>query len=450
MKRFSSLLFFILLIISTLTSCHRPKRYTLIVENASIFDTYTGKVIPNKTILISGDTIAGIVESGEPVRTKKVVDAEGRLVVPGNIDASMHLCDAFVDVKADVAPTHPKSLTSFYRHKFTKQFLPYGVTLALDMGQVDAWRQQTDKWQSDPMFTELLTASKISNEDLQMPVNELINQFDSWGIKYVYTDSTLGIDTLAAIVEAANSKGLVVFSALNPQTAFEGISRNVEGLSELLINMLKRYGNVEVFQHLLGNIFPGHDSLSVHVVALEAFNFLISTAPSVLESLAFKLGQQRVSITSSLHLMASQGGLLAERRKTDSVATFTREQKMRIEYNFKHLLSYVKQLYDAGVRFRIGSNTPNGGRAFIDEQIILAKAGIPVPDIIRMSSLETAEILRIDRRYGSIATGKKADMIIYEQNPLDDYRCFETPRRVIKNGRIYRRNRRRVELEEIK
>ena len=450
MRRFYILSIATLLIVTIFASCNKPQRYTLIVENASIFDTKTGNVVTGKTILINADTIVGIVDAGEPVRTKKVVDAEGRLVVPGNIDASMHLDDAFVDVKADVAETHPKSLTSFYRNKFTKQFLPYGITLALDMGQVEAWQRQTNEWHSHPMFTELLTASKIEIGDIKTSIPEKVDNLHGMGIRYVYAGPSFDVEAIKQLTDAANAHGMVVFVSPSYNVEFEGGLRNIEGISDLLINIVKKFGNEGAFKVLVGNVFDGCNNLSEHIVALEAFNYLFTAVPSALDSVSSMFGKQQVSITSSLHLMAEAGGLLSNKHTSDSAVPFTNEQKLRIEYNFNHLLSYVRQLYGSGVRFRIGSNSPNGGRAFIEEQIILAKAGIPVADIIQMSSLGTAQVLHIDNFYGSVEVGKKADLIIYEQNPLDDYRFFETPRRVIKNGKLYRRNSRNVELEEIK
>lgn len=451
MKHISALSIVILFAVVTFSSCNKPKRYSLIIENASVFDTKTGEVIPNKTILINADTIVGIIDAGEPVRTKKVVDAEGRLVVPGNIDASMHLDDAFQQVKTKVAETHPKSLTSFYRNKFTKQFLPYGVTLALDMGQIEEWQNQTSEWNSHPKFTELLTASIIEANTLTTPVKEVFAGYVERGIKYVYAGNTLDSVMLKQVVEEAKANGIVVFAKPHESIAFNGIVQNIEGMSELLIDMVKKFGNEAAFEKVIANIYGTKSTLSKHIVALEAFNYLITDSPNKLNEVAVMLGKYGVNLTSTLHLMANAGGLFVNSATPDSLqVNFTKEQIMRIEYNFKHLLSYVKELYDNGVQFRIGTNSPNGGRAFIDEQMILAQAGIPISDIIQISSYRTAKVLRIDNWYGSIEPGKKADLIVYEQNPLDDYRYFETPRRVIKNGKIYRRNRRKVELEEIK
>jgi hypothetical protein len=38
-------------------------------------------------------------------------------------------------------------------------------------------------------------------------------------------------------------------------------------------------------------------------------------------------------------------------------------------------MSYAKQLFDKGIKFRIGTDCANGGKAIISEQLLLARMG---------------------------------------------------------------------------
>jgi len=49
----------------------------------------------------------------------------------------------------------------------------------------------------------------------------------------------------------------------------------------------------------------------------------------------------------------------------------------------------------------------------------LAAAGIPPMDVITMSTKTAAEILRLDQ-LGMVASGKSADFIVLDANPLDN------------------------------
>ena len=47
---------------------------------------------------------------------------------------------------------------------------------------------------------------------------------------------------------------------------------------------------------------------------------------------------------------------------------------------------------------------------------IVLKAGIPLEDAIKMSSLTPARIMHVDDRKGSLEVGKDADIVIYNQD----------------------------------
>lgn len=63
--------------------------------------------------------------------------------------------------------------------------------------------------------------------------------------------------------------------------------------------------------------------------------------------------------------------------------------------------------------------------------------GMTPLEAINAITLKNAEIIRKDKEIGSIEAGKKADMLVLEQNPLDDLANLANPVMVIKNGVIY-------------
>ncbi|MEJ2540492.1 MAG: amidohydrolase family protein [Gemmatimonadota bacterium] len=58
-------------------------------------------------------------------------------------------------------------------------------------------------------------------------------------------------------------------------------------------------------------------------------------------------------------------------------------------------------------------------------------------EALRFATLLGAESLGLDRDLGSIETGKLADLVVLDANPLDDLRASTAIHRVILNGRIY-------------
>jgi len=439
-----------LLIISTLAltvfSCNRPIRYDLIVENAAIFDTKTGEVTTGKTILINGDSIVGIINSDEPVRTKKVVDADGRLVTPGNIDTHINFEKAIYSTHKN-ADNHPKILTNFYRSKCSKNYLPYGITTIVDMTKDFNWASQMVKWQANPKFSDLIVAYTFSDiEQSSKSIDVLLSDLSSIGVNHIYINNDKNNGLTKNIIEMASQKGIDVF--IKPINSFSDNNYvNIEYIYSSIINSFEKNFDKKLLLNQVENVY-GNVDVPEEIYALEAFKYIVENNPALLDTLANKLSKSPISISTKLNSMAQYTDMSHMESNNQNQFKLSKELKHRITYSFNHLLSFVKRIHNSGTILRIGTNTENGGMAFISEQLLLAEAGISASDIIKISTLNAAKVLKIDNRFGSIEIGKKADLIIYDQNPIDDYKNFASTRRVIKSGKLFKRNPAKIDMEE--
>lgn len=94
---------------------------------------------------------------------------------------------------------------------------------------------------------------------------------------------------------------------------------------------------------------------------------------------------------------------------------------------FPHKLEVANQspkagriLYEHGVKFAIMSDLP----ATHTRDILLGagaciREGLPVLEAIKALTIHPAEILKIDDRVGSIASGKDADIAVFSENPVE-------------------------------
>ncbi|MSR28705.1 MAG: adenine deaminase [Phycisphaerales bacterium] len=62
----------------------------LVVENAQVVNVFTRAIEP-RSILIMGGRIAAVLPDGSPANARERVDAQGRLALPGFIDAHVHI-----------------------------------------------------------------------------------------------------------------------------------------------------------------------------------------------------------------------------------------------------------------------------------------------------------------------------------------------------------------------
>ena len=59
-------------------------------------------------------------------------------------------------------------------------------------------------------------------------------------------------------------------------------------------------------------------------------------------------------------------------------------------------------------------------------------------DAIRTATVRAAELLRMEKEIGSLQTGKLADIIAVEGNPVDDIKALTHVVFVMKAGQVYK------------
>jgi imidazolonepropionase-like amidohydrolase len=63
--------------------------------------------------------------------------------------------------------------------------------------------------------------------------------------------------------------------------------------------------------------------------------------------------------------------------------------------------------------------------------------GISNHDMLKVATILGAEALGLSKDLGSITTGKIADLVVLEKNPLENIRHTNTISLVVKNGFVY-------------
>jgi imidazolonepropionase-like amidohydrolase len=176
---------------------------------------------------------------------------------------------------------------------------------------------------------------------------------------------------------------------------------------------------------------------SIHF--LEGFineaRFIVENKSAALDSLLTRLAKGGATFSSTIHLGAEKFGLTYfanPDNKPDS--GLSKERMQHIKDNFKAFMQIVKKVQDKGIKLRIGTDVPNGGKAALSEQLLFAEYGFSISSIIQISTINGAIALNLETKYGSIEKGKKADLIIYDKSPFDNYRNFLSSRTIVKDG----------------
>lgn len=99
------------------------------------------------------------------------------------------------------------------------------------------------------------------------------------------------------------------------------------------------------------------------------------------------------------------------------------------------------QAYRAGVPVLVGTDTANGGFRYHDEMALLVRAGLSPAEVLKAATIDAARYARVDRRFGTIAVGKRADVVLLHANPLTNIANTRRIGAVLIDGRLYDRDR---------
>ena len=69
---------------------------------------------------------------------------------------------------------------------------------------------------------------------------------------------------------------------------------------------------------------------------------------------------------------------------------------------------------------------------------MFARAGIPAKDIVRMATLDAARAVRLDKKIGTIAPGKRADLVIVDGDPIADIASIRKTVYAMRAGVLFR------------
>lgn len=455
------------IVLISLLGCARQAPHDLAITNVRVYDSRSTTVIDAQTVLVDGDSIAAVVKSSEPFTADSVIQGNGRLLVPGFVDTHVHLRQLLQRGETMPASIDSDSIEP-YRDRLARRFLPYGTTNIVDMGQPEAWMDVTLSWQEHPSpdVPTLFNAGGALISDLDWDQNPpahhavvsspeeaagRVRAYAARGVRHIKLYWKLEVDEMAAAVDAAHELGLSVYAHTDnnmvsiPAALDLGV-RDFEHFFTLIPSTLNLREHRDRLNDRYGVGNPRNiDEFAARMVYLFDYVKADPELDGRLRELIDRLAAEGASLSTALNVLGAAAG--AENSAFCSFDAWPPREAPELSYDdsqrrelreaFTVMMDYVRLAHEKGVKLRIGTDCELGGRALLAELMLLSEAGIPVADVLRIATLNGAEALRIDDRYGSIEPGMKADFVLFEKDPLDDYHNFMRGRIVIKGGKRF-------------
>jgi imidazolonepropionase-like amidohydrolase len=395
--------------------------------HANLVDVTQGVVIPDQTVLTRGDRILEIGPSMEVEAPAgaTVVDAAGGYLMPGLWDMHVH---------------------ALWEEKVARVFLPLfvanGGTGVRDMGGSTAVRER--------FRTLAETGETVSPRIVAAgPFVDGINFYP--GMTIVARDSSEGRAAADSVV-ASGGDFVKVYTQL-PRDAFLAL---LERAREL---------DVDVAGHVPAEVTPAEASVlgfkSIEHVRdeieplcrpgdecgelFDVFRDHATWQTPTLVVLRAKASLLDSSIVfDERHRYAPQlvrdEWSASRGSKMENPPQYFEEKAVR----FRDEMWLVGAMYRAGVPLLAGSDAGSlyslPGFGLHDELELLVEAGMSEADVLRSATLHPAEFLEVDDSLGTIESGKIADMVLLQRNPLEDVRNLQTIRAVFKRGALLDRD----------
>lgn len=414
----------------------RPAR-TLAFTGATLFDSESATTRPNTTVVVSGNRITAVGADGRTTipAGAEVIDARGKMLVPGLWDMHAHLNDT----------DGPLSLAA-------------GVTTVRDLGNVaEKLRRIREGFDSGRTAGPRVIAAGLIDGpgpyagpakvfvETEAEARATVDRHAGLGYEQIKIYSSVKPELVPAIIDQARKHGLRVGGHV---PAFMSTERAVElGFDEvqhsnfIFLNFLAE-PNADTRQAMRFTAMAEHaaevgpDSPRVRrfIELLKERNVVVDPTLGIFESMftdrAGRVSKAFEALGNRLPPQVRRGVLVGG-------LPVPHGMDHRYHASFASMQRMVRALYDAGVTIVAGTDSV-GGFPLHRELELYAQAGIPAAQVLRLATLGAARVMKHDDELGSIAPGKLADFILVDGNPAErigDIRKVET---VVKDGAVYR------------
>jgi imidazolonepropionase-like amidohydrolase len=437
----------------------RSKRGTSVaILNATVIDGTGAEPRPNQTLIIQDTRITAIGDSSVIAvpRGAKVVDATGKFLIPGLWDMHVHALD------------------EKQREHIMAMFLASGITGIRDMGcsprdfeRLRSLRLMIEEGKvpaprivaagpildgPDPMFPELSIAV-----DSETAGRDAVVRLCRAGTDFIKVYTTLPRDAYFAIADECRLCGSVLAGHVPDSVTAEEASGAGQKSIEHLTGILLSCSTME--QELRSRLLkarasddPGQIYRALMSIQTEGLRTYDQAKARSLFQTFVKNGTWQVPT-----LVTTRALFVKEEARSDRKSGTRLEPKQpwtvgsalpmappdgkdRTSRDAPGLFRLVREMHQAGVQVMAGTDTPNPlalpGHSLHAELGLLVDAGFTPMQALQAATIKPAEYLGLGDRLGSIETGKIADLVLLNVDPLADIRNVGEVFAVVLRGTI--------------
>ena len=442
----------------TMVACRVPvEPKSLVFTDVAIIDATGAPAKPNMMVVVIGDKITRVqkYKPKDVPRNADVVSGAGKFLIPGLWDMHVH----------------------WYDERYLPLFIAHGVTGIRQMWGMDFHREWRRRINDGSLLGPRMMANASTPIDGPKPVwpGEIAVGNEAEARSAVVTSKKDGADFIKvyeqlpreaylAIVDQAKKEGLPVAGHVPFASSLSEVSdtgqKSIEHLTGILIEgstheeKLRKQMIAAVSSSGPGG-WSGLASLRMSAPLLEGFD------PQKAAAIYQRLARNRTWQVPTLTVLRALSSLgdpdFANDPRLKYMPPFIRElwnpqNESRIRdlkpedwannrKLFEKQLQIVGDMHRQGVPFLAGTDTLNPfcfpGFSLHDELALLVRAGLTPMDALQAATRNAADYLGMLNSFGTVETGKTADLLLLDADPLTDIRNTRKIAGVSLGGRYF-------------
>lgn len=388
----------------------------LAITNVTVIDGTGAPARPGQRVLVRGDRIISVgSDAGGPAGKCLVVDGRGRYLLPGFWDVHVHL-----------SKIGPSALPLFVAN---------GITSVRDMGgdlaEVLGWRSEISAGQRigpriftpGPIVESAANVQRMKDEGVVEPVartrialtspaeaDALVADLVKRGADFIKVRTWASREAYFALADAARRAGVPLVGhamGLSPEDLIRSGQRSIEHVLFPLLDDRGEDGRLTTFKSMAaaGIVMVPTGTVQTSLLASSAY------LKSIVADERGELDWRRRYISE--HLLADWREQLAERQDPDQGL---KELVARTARN-------IREMKRAGMTILPGTDSAvllvYPGFSFHDElQQLHETGGLTPMEVILSATRDAARFLGQGGDSGTIEAGKRADLVLLDDNPL--------------------------------
>jgi hypothetical protein len=412
-------------------------RTPVLFDNVRLFDADKGVFVENRSVLARDGKIAAIADAGTikaPAGARRI-DGRGKTLVPGIWDSHMHIGDDW-DVLANMA----NGMTSF-RSPGTEIERAKSVM---------ARRAAGDLLMGEPFISAIIDRKNplaaqgsevVSSEAEAIAAVRRIKEAGLWGVKFYTSMNPAWIAPAAA---EAHRLGLHVHghvpAGMKPSEAvhagYDELTHlnfvAMEAMPKDVVDKANTRARVEGPAKFFKDVDLDAEPMKSFVSDLAARKTIVDPTIVIFEGMLTQDGGKPAPayapymgiISPVLDREFRAGGY-------PLVEGYTRDDYRK---SYANMVRLIGKLHSAGIPMVAG--TDGYGIEIVRELEIYHQAGLSNAEALQSATIVPARVVGADKRTGSIAVGKEADMMLVDGDVSNDLGALRRVLTVVSDGYV--------------